>query len=191
MTTLRDATAKLGSKVAAPRTITLPPSVFASEWEKRPKLPVEVGIRTLSDGDEQTAIAEATKYAIQAFPDGGEGFVDSYNDALIRWIVARGICSPLDVNTPSFVLELPDEELVRQVFTRAGTRYVFDAIERLQLETSPIFPEANDDEISDLAAMLSRDEPLDPLVGTDAARARRLLAFVLYELQAAQPLPDP
>lgn len=172
-------------KIAPPRTLTLPASIFASDWGARPKDSIAVGLRSLSEGDLQTSTSEATKFALGVHPEGGEAFVDAYNDALIRWALARGLCDPNDVHGPCPVLPLPDEEAVRCAFTKAGARWIFDELERLQIETSPIYPEADEDDIRALGDFLSRDEPLWPLEGLRERRARRLLRFVLEEIQAA------
>lgn len=178
--------------VPAPRTLTLPPSVFASEWKMRPTEPVVVGLRLLPDAEEQTARAEALRIALELHPDtrdAGDAFVDAYNDALLRWIVARGICDPNDVTAPTQILPMAEDQ-VRHALTSSGVRYIFDAIERLQLETSPIYAEASFDEVAELLHRLGADPDVGSLAGITRKRALRVLRYVLLELRAAGPDQD-
>ncbi len=170
----------------APRTLVLPPSIFASEWPGRPKEPVVVGLRLLPDAEEQTARAEAVKLALELHPEGDDAWVEAYNDALLRWIVARGICDPNDLTQPTQIFPMAEDQ-VRQALTSSGVRYVFDAIERLQLETSPAYAEASEDELWELIHRLEADPDLGMLERPSRARALRLLRYVLLELQAVDP----
>lgn len=170
-----------------PRTLVLPPSVFASEWTSRPREPVVVGLRLLADGEEQTARAEAVRCASELHPEAfTEEWLEAYNDALLRWIVARGICDPNDLTQPSQVLPMAEDQ-VRSALTSLGVRFIFDAIERLQVETSPLYSEASSEEIEELRHRLANAE-LGSLTPTAAGRARRLLRYVLLELRAANPV---
>lgn len=178
LTTLRGGA---GVPQPPPRTLPLPPSVWASDWRERPSEVVVVGLRLLADAEEQTARAEATRFALELHPEADEGFVEAYNDALIRWLVARGICDPNDVRRPYPLLPMAEDQ-VRGALTGAGLRFIFDALEALQIETSPLYQEADDDELHVLAELLSADEPLAALSGAEERRARRLLRFVLQAI---------
>ena len=191
MSSFRGALSSMGAQgaVAPSRTLVLPPSIFASEWEQRPKDAVVVGLRLMPDAEEQTARGEALRFAAELHPDFGDDWLDAYNDALLRWIVARGICDPNDVHKASDVLPMAEDQ-VRHALTSSGVRYIFDAIERMHIETSPIFEPADSDEVMGLVARLTEDPELTELKPEAAARCRRLLRFVLLELRAAEDDED-
>lgn len=178
---LRDL-AEPDKKIPAPRVVTLKPSEWAHDYEGRPDGSVAFGVRVITDADVQTARAEAAKLAIELHPEDGEGRLEAYNDALLRWAVARGLCDPNDVTSPHPYLPLP-EDMVRVAFPQTTIRRLFDEIERLQIETSQIFPEATDDELGELAELLSVDAPFGDLPEPRARRARRFARFILDELQ--------
>lgn len=163
------------------RVLTLPPSIWATTWESKPIGNVAIGLRLLSEADLVTATAESVREATQLFPDGGEDFIDSRNGFLLRWMIARGICDPNNADKPSEILPLA-EDMVRDALTDRGAKWLYEEIERYAAEVSPIHRPVTDDELRTLSQLLSVDEPFegcDPIV---ELMCRRLLGFVLLEL---------
>lgn len=167
------------------RIIELQPHEFADDWEGRPTSPVLFGLRVPSEGDVMTGRAEAVKRAVELHPDSPEQ-VDAFNDALLEALVARGICDPNDVTAPHPLLELA-EDMVPMALKPLTLRRIFDEIEKLQIEQSPLFPEATDDEVGELVGLLAMQAPLTQLDRSRQLRARRFLKFVLDELETTRP----
>jgi len=165
------------------RTLLLPPSVFADDWKKKPASPVCVGLRLMSDDDRTRCRAEAERIALEFHPKGGPNWIDCFNDALVRQCVALGMCDPNDVHKFSDLMELPEEEVVI-AFTSSGAGFVFDAIEQYEAESSPITPEASDEDIAEFIGLV-QEGSLDILSPEEHRRARRLIASMLTELRSA------
>ena len=108
-----------------------------------------------------------------------------FNDHLMTEIVSRTICDPNDVTRVHQCIPLP-QDMVREYMTPDGVKLVFQAYERLVLETSPITHELEDDELPLLIAHLVKDS-LTSLPPARAKSARRLLGYVLSELAQAAP----
>ncbi len=167
---------QIAAKRRAPgKTIVLPLAVFADEWDRRPDAPVCVGLRQMSEGDKTKARGEAERLADEVHPRGGEGWVDCYNDALMRQVAALGICDPNDVKRPSEVLPFAEEE-VRFALTGFGARFIFEELQRYEIEVSPLESEATDEEIARLIVLL--EDHAHALTGPH----RRLLRAILEEL---------
>ena len=171
--------AKVVKAVRAPgRTLVLEPWVFADEWEDKPKAAVCVcvGLRLMSEVDKLKARVEAERLADELHPGRGEYWVDACNDAIMRQVVALGICDPNDVTKPAPVLPYAEEK-VRYALTSRGVRFIFEAIDRYELESSPIGTEATGAVLADLAALL-------PTVKVEELRPglRRLIHHVFEEL---------
>lgn len=160
-------------------TLLLEPSAFSSDWDSRPDSAVLIGLRVPSESDTQSAIAESAKRAIELH-DETEGRIGAFNDALLSMLVARSVCDPNDVLAVHPLLELPDE-IVPLAFPPATIRHIFDAVEKLQIDTSPIYEEATDEEVATLCTRLS-EGALGRAERVASKRARRFLRFVLDEL---------
>src|ERR1043166_31170 len=91
------------------RTLVLQPSVFADEWKRKPKAPVCVGLRLMSEADRSRSRAEAERIADDHHPRGGANWVDCFNDALVRQAAALGICDPNDATKQQDTRALPHE----------------------------------------------------------------------------------
>lgn len=159
------------AKRPAPRVISIPPEYFAEDWEGRPIAAFDVGLRVASESDAHNIEVEAQRAADQA-----DGDVSVYNRSLIALCVARGFCDPRDVTANHPFFELP-EEVVPFAFKPNSLRRIFDEIERLAIEQSPLFPEATAEEAGALVTALADGafERLNP-------RARRYLRMVIDAL---------
>jgi hypothetical protein len=100
----------------------------------------------------------------------------------MRMIVARGICDPNDATKPHPLFELADD-VVRAALPSATVRYLFEEIEKLQVETSPLHPEASAEEVEELAAILTDHDVWSRLPADRCVYVRRYLRFALEELR--------
>lgn len=183
MTTLRGLRAASGRHEPA-GTMLLPPEAYATDYARRPEEPVAIGLRLLSESDVQAARAGAARVAVDYFSDGDEHHVErfeAYNDALMREMVARTAVDPNDARTPFFA---GDEEEVREALTSEGVRLVYDELDRLVLERSPLTPEAGEDEVERLPEIWKRN--LGLVVGPRQRHLRRLVGYVLRALLEAE-----
>ena len=177
-----------------PATLLIPAWVYADTWYDRPKWsydPVLVGLRTIADADVQTARSQAAIYALQLHPRAREdeaerGFwSDAFNDALMRWVVARGTCDPNDVRDGCELWREAPEDMVREALRPEGVGFIYDAWERMRIASDPTQRVAGLDELVMAAGTLEENYPA--LLARDpvrAARVRKLLAFVFDELTA-------
>lgn len=170
----------------------LPPSSWAADWPEKYEVDLALGLRRVSDADLQTAKAEAVKFAVEMYPAqaGADPFYDvrieAYNDALMRWMIVRGTSDPQDSRLNAAVFS-NDEENVRLALTKNAIRYAWDEFERFHLANSPIVPEATDEELAALAALLATRPFWERLSGGQKARFRKLARFLLTELKEADP----
>ena len=169
-----------------PRTITLDPSAFGDTWHRRPAKAISVGIRTIGVLDIADARSAAAQAALQRHGEEGDiAAVEAYHDELMAWVVSRCTCDPDDVH-----LELPlwdgmPQDSAKEGLTPAGMRTIFDAYERLTIEQDPSQVEATDDEIVRLPDVYAA--AVAHLQGDRLARVRRLVRFVLDELESVTP----
>lgn len=164
-------------------TVPLAPDAYATDYERRPPEPVSVGLRLLSETDLQSARACAVRTAVDMFRDDAHELerIEAYNDALMRELVARAACDPNDARTPFFP---GDEEEVRIALTDDGVRYLYDELERVKLERSPLVVPASEDDVRALPATWARS--LGMLPAARQRHLRRLVAFVLRALHDAE-----
>ena len=182
MSAFQDAVAALprqkGDRRAAPRTVELTPDRFADTWEGRPIEPIVVGLRVPAEADLQSARDNAAALVSDKKGLTEEGVVNAHNDALLSIAVARGICDPNDVTAAHPFFELADD-IVPLALKSNTIRWLFDEIERLHVEQSPIFPEATPEEVLALSDLLATEDPFCRANPVDAMRARRYLRFAL------------
>jgi hypothetical protein len=154
---------------------TIKPDGWASSYKERPVCALKIGLRLLSDSD--------ITYAKAIAKDIAERRPDDEKRALILGAVSAAIC---DLNNAALAHEhfqQPDEDLPRML--RAETiQAIYEELERLIISTSPLYPEASDEEIVCLMGMLDLDD-IDSLEGPKSSRVRRYLRFVLDELTDA------
>jgi len=163
------------------RTVPVAPGMFASDWEKRPAASIVVGLRLVSANDEEVARAQGWRRVAQ-FAKTEADAVEQYNDELVSWIVGRGLCDPNDTAASHPLFSFQEDE-VRLAFTAPGLRYLFDAIERMAVESAPAFGLADDEDLAELAAALTAAR-VDGLPRAHGLRVRRFARFILDDLTA-------
>jgi hypothetical protein len=180
-----------------PSNVTVPPDAFSSTWTDRPDEPECIGLRFVPDQDLEDARIEAYKRAAGFFPDHEKSpettelFIASFQDALVRWVIARGTCDPNNVHKPWHAwAAAPEDIVVEQALTDNGAQLIYDAWERMRLASNIGLPVATDEDIALLPELLVRLPAMALESRTRALRLRRLLRFVLEELESV-PLPDP
>ncbi len=164
----------------AERVVSVPASMFADTGDK-PAGDEQIGLRRLSEADVQQARAQAAHRAL-ALHDDHDGQIEAFNDALMAWAVARGTCSPDDVTAPFFEMA---EDTVQVRLTSEGIRYLYDEIDRLSIEGSPLQPVATPEQLTELAQWFTTGERWGAVPAAVARRVMRLLAHVHEERAAA------
>ena len=171
------------AQAAAPKQaeafIVLPPSAFSDEWRDKPRVEVCVGLRRLSEQDEKVSKEQGRKIVFRDHVREGK-VVDedqaweSYNQELIRYLMARAMCDVNDVSKPFFEFA---EDTIHVALTSEGLGLVWDRWWMLKL-SGPAAPVADDDAVRRLARILAKPEYMKRL-GLAEKPARKLLAEVL------------
>lgn len=178
-----------------PGNVVVPPSAFASTWAERPDEDVCIGLRFVADVDLEDARIEAFKRADKLVPNHGKTdeasqlFVASFQDTLVRWIIGRGTCDTNNVRAPWSPWEAAPEDMPRETLTDQGAQLIFDAWERMRIASDIGLPAASDEDIAMLPELLARLPKLNDESRARALRVRRLLRFVLEELESV-PAPQ-
>jgi len=159
-------------------TVLLPAKAWSSNYTARPRDEVALGLRCLSEADALTCEAEAAKEAT-AGGRSAEEAPERFNEALMVWAVASALCDPNDARKAYF--EFGDAD-VRRAFPPETLKHLFHELELAHLASSPVRPEASEEDLLDLADRLTDPEPFARLTPARAARLRRLLRFCLDEL---------
>jgi hypothetical protein len=163
----------------APRVISLGLGAWSDARADKPREPVSIGIRLLSEQDTQVVRSEAAKMAVELTPTGTEDErVEAFNSALMCFAAEHGTCSPTDAEQPYFPMGALE---IRERMTPEGVRRLWHEIEALHLASNPSLDEIDDEGLAHLFALLHRDA-VSLLPKTDAARIRRLLELVRSEL---------
>jgi hypothetical protein len=118
-------------------TLLLPLSAFADAWTGKPASPICVGLRLLSEADRVNARKSAEERAGELHPNGGDGWIECYNDAAKRFVAALSMCDPNDATRPHETFRYAEDQVVA-AFTIGGTQLVFDAVEQLEIDLSPL-----------------------------------------------------
>jgi hypothetical protein len=168
-----------GPKLPA-HTLVIPPTSWAESWEERPTDEVAAGLRMLAEDDLQRARAHAVTKA-KELHDDLDGQIAAFNDALMAFAVARSLCDPNDTTLPFIPMA---EDNLTLAFTTDGIRRCWDELERVRIEVSPLTPQATDLEIQALVELLNEGAALEALPAGAKNRARKLLGFLLEELQS-------
>lgn len=182
--------AAIASKRPPPGNVIVPASAFDATWDRRPTSDVCLGLRFISDDDAQTARSQAAKTAFRLHPRAASGgleeqpWADAYEDALMRWIVARGTCDANDAAKAWDGWLGTPEDTVSVALTIGGVRLIFDAWERMRIAHDVTIPEATDEEIAQFAAIAP--ERLGQIGKAEASRVRRLVRFCLNELESEE-----
>jgi hypothetical protein len=174
--------------------LVIPVTSFADDWEHRPAAPVAVGLRLLSEHDGQVVLATADKSTVEFFgledPATRRPHPDVEAEIRLSRImgiaIARAVCDPNDVMKAHEAL--PGlEDRVFAYFSADGVRFVFEAIQEFTAKTSPLSPEASDEDLRLLRAHLTAGTLAKMSRGEQLA-ARRLMGCALEMLAARDPL---
>ena len=156
-------------------TFAIRPCDWAEKFRPRPVSDVVVGLRLPSDEDESYAQRQAAERSAKN------------PDELGRWLkiccVSRAICDPKNAAEISESFPAPDDQLAEELKTETITA-MFDELERLSIASSPIRPEASDDDVLQLMGILGDGElqVLSLSSPRNGSRIRRYLRYVLDEL---------
>jgi len=164
--------------------VQLGPGAFAPEWPHRPANAVSVGLSLLSAEDIVTCRAEASKKATELHPDGPRmdpNWNDAHNDELFAWVLSRSLCNCSDASEPYFAEQGQDEDIVKQAFTPATIRHLWDELERATISLSPVRAPATDEELADLGQLLA-DGAVTHVMSPFQLRLRKLASFMLDQL---------
>lgn len=145
---------------------------WASSYEKKPAMAVNLGIRLPSDAD--------LSYARSIARERDEKQPGNEKRNLINATVAAVLCDPENAAEPHDLFQFPDDQILTAL-QPSTIQAIFDEVERLMVDTSPISPEATDEQIVSLMGALA-DGELDELQARDpgkAASARRYLNHCL------------
>jgi len=178
-------------KRPAPRTFDILPEYFTESWSNRPAAKFKIGLRVPGEQDYRNAAAEAEAAQYEARENAlkndrlraraEEIGIEAYNSKLVLFCVARGVCNPLNVSAPHPYFELADDEIPLALKSNAIKR-IFDEIERLAVDQSPIFTEASPQDLRDLSELLATDDPFEGVNRIERARCLRYLRLVLDTL---------
>lgn len=167
----------------------IPLEHFADTWGNRPKSAIVVGLRRLSESDEQSAYRDAGREAGEAL-EGFERetedvrhdrFIDAFNESFMRICCGRAVCDPNDMAREHESLPLAEDTLSRAL-TRRGLEQLWAAVEALFVETSPVYPEATDAELEQLAWSILDGSFREGLYGVQLRRALRFAGIMLQDL---------
>lgn len=165
----------------APGRVVLPPAAFAPTWKGRPAAPIPVGLRLVSETTNDRARAEATASADRHFApplQDVEGYVQHWNAAAMRGVLAHALCQADDADAPFF--ESLAEDLIGHAFVEYGIVRLWQGYCELRERLSPLLRLAGPDDISDLSTRLSHEGAIGLLPDGD----RRLLARILDDLRS-------
>lgn len=169
-------------KIPASKVFRIEPHHFADTWENKPIDGIDLGIRVPSEFDVQGARTEAIKAARNASVEEDEDRIQIFNDTLMCCAVASAICDPNDVTTHHPFFDMA-EDVVPLALKSKTIQYIFDLVEILHIEQSPIFAEINTAEEARLADILTQDAPYSGVDRVAAMKARRLLKYALDLLE--------
>lgn len=180
-------------KLLPPGTVVVPPAAWSSQWSDRPEEEVCIGLRFVPDADLEDARVEAYRRAAGLFPDHEKSpettelFITSFQDGLVRWVIARGTCDPNNLHNPWECWNAAPEDIaVEQALTDLGAQLIYDAWERMRIQANIALPTATDADLLLLPELLRRLPRMAAVSRTRALRVRRLLRFVLEELEEVE-----
>lgn len=163
------------------RVALVPRSAFADDWTEKRHLgeSTPIGIRLVSDGDYSRARGEAERVADQHGDQrlDRDGWIEAFNDALMRVIVSFGACRTEDIAIPYFV----DEDHVRRVLTSDGVKFLWQEILENTIRNSPLERPLDDAGALRLAQLLSTGALR--ATGNAGLEVGRLLRHALVEIE--------
>lgn len=162
----------------APGSIKVPPSAFVTSWELAPRESILLGLQLIGPTQQREIIRLAREH-IKAGDGEALDAVESFELAVMRYFVWFGICDPN--NTTKNPQLFQTSQSVFDGLTESGARFVFDAIQKLEIETSPRSIEASEDEIIDVVSAIGdgRLGELDPRQQSAALRYLKELHTLL------------
>jgi len=179
MGTYRQLTAKRNEVAAPPAQLKINNAEICGDYktitgEPRPKGDLIVGIRIPTEADDHQSR--------KAAEDKGGDSIREYNRQLVILHCARAICDPNDISKCHPDFTMPDQQLPL-VLTSSCLDRIFDYVERLRIEQSPVFPEATDQELAELGHLICTANCLDELTSAREVRFRKLCRFLLDQIQ--------
>ncbi len=163
----------------APRVVVLDPDHFSDTFEAKPQQAVAVGLRLVGERDIDIARAQAARRVSEMFSTSDDETTDetakdeAYNDALMRWVVARATCKANDISAPYFDCA---EDTIGVALTPAAIVKLWDELILLQKGKGSPSPPATDEEVRSLVDQLDRGL-LSRLGGSQETEVRKLLAY--------------
>lgn len=147
------------ARIRAPgATLVVPVDSFADGYSQKPDGPICVGLRLLSEEDRRKVRHVAEEQAHELHPRGGDGWIECYNDAAKRQVVALSMCDPNDVTKPSEFFPYAEDTVLVALTTR-GTELIFGAVEQHEIDSSPLEQPATYETLKQLARLLPHVRP--------------------------------
>ncbi len=161
--------------VLPPLVVSLPPSAWADTWNGKQDVPVDIGLRLISEAEASNARAEAARKArdFHVDPDDEDGRIEAYNGNLMVLALARATCQPDNIAEPYWQVA---EDSIARALTPAGIELLYGHLDTLTLAEAPTMPEATDAEIAALARALLDGSAWSGMTGAAGHRVKRLLA---------------
>lgn len=172
---------------APARTVTIRPDDFADEFASKPSSNIVAGLRLLSADEMEGTDEIASKKTRERFdnPESDEA-VAFYNRRVQEWAVSRALCDPNDVQKPHPTFPMAEQQ-VPVALTAPAIARLWDELERLAVEVSPLHPEADEESLMTLSDLLNAPDFLETLPPVVASRVRRFAQFILDDVAAHLP----
>ena len=170
--------ARQGVVTAPPATMIIKNAELSADYktitgEERPKGDLVIGIRIPSESQDNDTRKEAEKLA-------GDS-IKEFNRQVAILHSAKAICDPNNVTLAHPDFCMPDRQLPL-VLTGSALDRVFDFVERLRIEQSPVFPEASEAELAQLGRRLLDGGACDEMGNAQTVRFRKLCSFLLGQI---------
>lgn len=172
------ATALAAAAIRPHHTVKLAPDEFCARYARRPKSDVAIGVRPISERDSMTASAEAHK-AAEKSELTGSALAERYNELCACNALAFALTDPNNAGKAYF--EGGGEEIARALLPRTIDRLLGE-LEMAIVASSPLRPEATEDDLAALRERLADAEAIARLPGPKARRVRQWLRFCLDEI---------
>ncbi len=172
------------------RVVSLPPSSWAHDYHDKRTVPVNIGLRLYSEAEAIRVRASAARRAWTMHPDEGqrEDRDATFNSIVMSTLVAWATCDPTDSTISFFGREDGNgaEDVVGLALTPGAIEFLFNEIDALITEESPIAPEADDDDLAWLSAALADGKVWGTLPGAKTRAARRMIARALLIMRGGE-----
>lgn len=213
---MRAADVEKDLRSAPPHVFTLSPNAWTTDWEARPKEPVQVGLRRVAAATREQANKEALVRADRCVPEHRRHRADAewrrcFEVAFLHYLLGYALCHPQDVRRDLWAdqdgqltleeraaVQPGDSPLVSRRFTDEGLTRLYDELELAERRAGVGRRVANDGEMRRLGAVLADGSLLVSLreIDGDDARAaeahlRILLGQALDLLERGREAPHP